>query len=124
MDTKTQSLYELLGGQEVIQKVVDDFYKRILADTRINHYFEHLDMTKQRAHQSAFISQVLGGPEHYSGRSMLNAHKGLDLSKADFDAVAGYLAETLEAFNVPQVHIDTVMSKVAALEREILYKST
>jgi hemoglobin len=120
MFTETTSLYETLGGQAVIEAVVDDFYKRILHDERISHYFSHLEMEKQREHQTAFISQVVGGPQQYTGRSMHEAHSRLKLTKADFNAVVGHLVATLESFQVPQVHIDAVISKIATLEREIL----
>lgn len=120
MSTETTTLYEVLGGQETIAMVVDDFYKRILQDERINHYFSHLDMEKQREHQTAFISQVVGGPKQYTGRSMHEAHSTLKLTKADFNAVVSHLVATLESFQVPQVHIDTIISKIAMLEREVL----
>ncbi len=60
MDTTT--LFEELGGQQAIERVVDDFYKRALADDTVNHFFAHTDMERQRGHQSAFISYALGGP--------------------------------------------------------------
>jgi hemoglobin len=120
MSTQTTTLYELLGGQTAIEAVVDEFYKRILQDERIAHYFTHLDMERQRNHQTAFISSVVGGPQLYAGHSMAEAHAHLRLSKADFDAVAGHLVAALERFSVSQVHIDAVISKIAALEREIL----
>ena len=121
MKPKSTTLYNTLGGHEVMVALVDDFYARVLADARIGHYFEHMNMDRQREHQAAFISQVLGGPEQYSGRSMVEAHAGLDLRKADFDAVASHLEASLEALGVEQTHIDTVMSRIAKLEREILY---
>lgn len=119
MNTQT-TLYELLGGQTAVEAVVDEFYKRILQDERVAHYFTHLDMEQQRNHQTAFMSSVVGGPQLYAGRSMAEAHAHLKLSKADFDAVAGHLVAALERFSVPQVHIDTVMSSIARLEREIV----
>lgn len=64
------ALYEKLGGQQAIDQVVDDFYKRVLADDTINHFFAHTDMEKQRRHQTAFISYALGGANQYTGRSM------------------------------------------------------
>jgi hemoglobin len=120
MSTQPVTLYELLGGQTAIEAVVDEFYKRILQDERIAHFFTHLDMEQQRKHQGAFIASVVGGPQPYAGRSMAEAHAHLKLTKADFDVVAGHLVAALERFSVPQVHIDAVISKIAALEREIV----
>lgn len=84
----TTSLYEKFGGQQAIKRVVDDFYKRVLADDTVNHFFAHTDMEKQRRHQSNFISYALGGPEEYTGRSMEKAHTGLNLQPEHFNAIA------------------------------------
>ena len=56
MDTPKTTLYDKLGGQQAIEQVVDDFYKLVLADDSVNHFFAHTDMEKQRRHQTAFIS--------------------------------------------------------------------
>jgi len=123
MNIQTKSLYDILGGPTVMNAVVEDFYRRVLQDERINHYFEHMDMTRQHEHQIAFISQVLGGPEQYSGRSMVEAHAGLNLTTSDFDAVATHLEASLEQVDISQTQIDEVMSRIAGLEHQILYDS-
>ncbi|HBL12936.1 MAG TPA: group 1 truncated hemoglobin, partial [Cyanobacteria bacterium UBA11162] len=51
MDTTT-TLYEQLGGQQAIEEIVDEFYKRVLADEIVNKFFAHTDMEKQRRHQT------------------------------------------------------------------------
>ncbi|MEM7738555.1 MAG: group 1 truncated hemoglobin [Deinococcota bacterium] len=114
------SLYDKLGGATGVASVVTEFYAYVLADDRISHYFDGMDMDRQRAHQSAFISHVLGGPEHYSGRSMHKAHAHLDLRHADFDAVAGHLVTALEHHGAAQADIDAVLAAIASLERQIV----
>ena len=52
----TGTLYEKLGGEESISKVVDYFYGLVLKDNTVNHYFKETDMDKQRKHQTKFIS--------------------------------------------------------------------
>lgn len=122
MGTQTTSLYQTLGGQVAIESVVAEFYRRVLEDPRINHYFLKVDMEKLHAHQTAFVAHLLGGPHAYMGRDMAEAHVELHLSKSDFDAVAGHMVAALERHAVSQVHIDAVISKIAALEREIVHK--
>ena len=56
-----EPLYDRLGGQDAISKVVDVFYEKVLADETVNKFFEETDMEKQRRHQSLFISWALGG---------------------------------------------------------------
>ena len=117
------TLYEKLGGQQAIEKVVDDFYNRVLADDTVNHFFAHTDMAKQRRHQTAFISYALGGPKQYTGRSMEKAHEGLHLQPEHFDAIAKHLGEALDVNGVSQEDINTVLAHVSTLREAVLNKS-
>lgn len=118
-----QSLFEKLGGEETIAKVVDYFYSElVLKDERVKHFFEHTDMEKQRLHQTKFISFALGGPNQYSGASMAKAHEGMNLQPEHFDAIAQHLHGALAHFGVSEADIDTAITKVASLRDDILYK--
>lgn len=115
-----ETLYERLGGEEAISAVVDRFYDRVTADERLEEFFEGVNMTQLRAHQTQFISSVTGGPVDYTGDDMYEAHKHLDLDEGDFAAVAGHLRASLEEFDVPEEEINEVMTAVAGLEDDIL----
>ena len=55
-----ESLYEKVGGEEAISKVVDYFYSElVLKDETVNQFFQNTDMEKQKSHQSKFISFAL-----------------------------------------------------------------
>jgi hemoglobin len=116
------TLYEKLGGQEAIAQVVDDFYKRVLADDTVNHFFAHTDMEQQRHHQTAFISYALGDSNQYTGRSMEKAHEGLDLQPEHFNAIVKHLSEALAAKGVSPEEINAVLDRIATLKPAVLYK--
>ncbi len=115
-----ETLYQRLGGEEAIAAVVDRFYERVLADDQLAHFFEDVDMDRLRAHQTQFISAVTGGPVQYTGDDMYEAHKHLDLTPADFAAVAGHLQASLEEFDLPEEDVEEVMGAVAKLEDDVL----
>ncbi|MEY9865638.1 hemoglobin [Peribacillus sp. B2I2] len=118
-----QTLYEKVGGEEAIAKVVDYFYSElVLKDDTVNHFFEKTDMEKQRGHQTKFISFALGGPKQYSGQSMAKAHQGMDLQPAHFNAIVNHLSDALAHFGVNEADIETALTKVASLRDDILYK--
>lgn len=120
MSTAVASLFEKLGGTVAIQAVVDEFYQRVLADAELEPYFAHTDMDQQTKHQVNFISMALGGPKHYTGRSMKIAHEDLGITEGHFDLVAGHLVGALQWVGVQQDDIDQVMAAVAPLKDDIV----
>jgi hemoglobin len=116
----TPSLLVQLGGRESIEAVVAIFYGRVLADPRLAHFFRGVQMSRLQAHQIDFFCAVLGGADFYRGKNMVAAHAGLDISDADFDAVAGHLATTLEQVGVPEALRARVIGLVAPLRSQIV----
>ena len=116
----SETLYDRLGGQDAIGAVVDRFYERVLADEQVAHYFDDVDMQKQRAHQTQFISAVAGGPVDYAGTDMEAAHDDLGITHADFEAIAMHLEATLEAFDVEEADRTAVLSAVGEDQDEIV----
>ena len=97
------SLYEQLGGEAAVDAAVDHFYGKVLADDRIRHFFDGVDMEQQARKQKAFLTVAFGGPNHYSGRAMRAAHRKFveqGLSDLHFDAVVENLAATLTEMGV------------------------
>jgi truncated hemoglobin YjbI len=51
-----KTLFERIGGQEAVNMAVDQFYKKVLVDTRVNSFFKNTDMKKQAQMQKDFIT--------------------------------------------------------------------
>lgn len=119
-----QTLYEQIGGEAALGLAVDDFYRRVLQDGSISHFFHGVDMVRLRSHQHAFLSQLLGGPRSYSGRAIEAAHSGLNLTSAHFAAVAGHLGDTLTSLGVEQSLVAEVLAEMAALEPKIVRQAS
>jgi hemoglobin len=115
-----QSIYEQLGGMDVIGMVVDEFYGRVLTDDTLSYLFAGKDLPALKRHQTRFISYALGGPNQYTGRSMRKAHEGLAITPVQFAAVAWHLRSSLEAFAVPEGTIDQIITHVASLQDDIV----
>ena len=108
------TLYERIGGAAAVDLAVDKFYRRVLADDRINLFFEDVDMEKQAGKQKAFLTMVFGGPHNYTGLDMREGHKHLvarGLNGTHFDAVVENLGATLKELGVA----DSDIAEVAAL---------
>ena len=94
-------LYRALGGEAGITKVVDAALAEIHGDLRINIFFEKTDMADLRRLLIEQICAATGGPCTYSGRSMEEAHSGLNLTNADFDAFVEDLVHAMNSTKVP-----------------------
>ena len=77
-------------------------------------------MARLKAHQFAFLSQALGGPEHYSGASMRDAYSRLAIEQRHFDSVAVHLVETLRELGVPEDIISEIAAAVTPLSSQIV----
>jgi len=84
-----KTIYEKLGGAEGVSVIVDEIVEQHIKNEHIKHYFiplkenpEYFNQFKQ--HVKDFLSSGTGGKEKYKGRDMSTAHKGLNLSEADF----------------------------------------
>ena len=117
------SLYEQLGGQAAVEAAVDIFYRKVLNDDRISHYFEAVDMEKQIGKQKAFLTMAFGGPHNYTGLDMRKAHAPLverGLNDGHFNAVAENLSATLVELGVAQPLIDQVMAIAGSTRNDVL----
>jgi hemoglobin len=101
------SLYERLGGVYNIATVVDDFIDRIMADPRLNANSK-VNAAHHRVPPAGFkymvtemVCWATGGPQHYSGQSMADAHRHLEISSREWEAFMDDFGQTLDKFQVP-----------------------
>ncbi|MDP3877516.1 MAG: group 1 truncated hemoglobin [Methylobacter sp.] len=122
---KSQTLYERIGGEAAVNAAVDIFYRKVLADYRINRFFDNADMEKQVAKQKAFFTMAFGGPNNYTGTDMRTAHAHLvkmGLNDSHFDAVMEHLGATLTELNVPADLIAEAAAIAESTRKDILGK--
>lgn len=115
------SLYHKLGGKAAIDAAVELFYTKVLADVRIKHFFDDVNMGKQRRRQKEFLSAAFGGPVPYTGKDMRKAHANLPgLNETHFAAVAENLQKTLEELKISKELIGQVMTIAASTKDDVL----
>jgi hemoglobin len=96
-----QSLYDLLGGGSAITAVVDEFVARCAADAPINSKFARTDIPRLKAMLVEQVSSATGGPARYTGRSMDETHRDMQVAAGEFNALVEDLVATLNGFTVP-----------------------
>ena len=118
-----KSVYEQLGGEPAMAAAVEVFYRKVLADERISHFFEDVDMERQSAKQKAFLTMVCGGPSAYSGQDMRKGHAHLvkrGLNDTHFNAVAEHLSATLLSLGVAKPLVDQVLAIAESARADVL----
>lgn len=118
---RENSLYQKLGGAPAIDAAVELFYKKVLADNRVKHFFDEINMTAQRRKQKEFLSAALGGPVPWTGKDMRRAHENITgLNETHFTAIAENLKATLEELKVSKELIDQALAIVATTKDDVL----
>src|SRR5262245_25951513 len=114
------SIYDQIGGADAVRVAVDMFYDRVLGDPVLAPYFDGVDVRRVKAHQRAFLSAAIGGPQLYQGRSMEAAHSGLDITPDAFGPVVTHLVATLTELGVPEATISDIGAALAPLAADIV----
>lgn len=121
------TLYDRIGGAPAVKAAVDIFYGKVLADARIAHFFDGVDMANQNAKQRAFLIMAFGGPNTYSGADMRRGHAHLvarGLNDSHFDAVVENLAATLKELGVGDAEIGEVANIAESVRDDVLGRGT
>jgi len=114
------ALYLALGGKEGITKVVDLFLAKVDNDLRINLFFEKTDHKDLRNLVIEQFCQATGGPCVYSGRSMEEAHSGMNLDEADFAAFVEDLVSALDELKVPNASQDKLLALLGPMKPQVV----
>jgi hemoglobin len=119
-----KSLYERLGGEPAITAVVADFVGRAAADPKVNFFrdgkYKGIDVPRLKRLLVEFIGKATGGPQKYTGRDMKQAHTGMKITDAEFDALAADLAASLDKFKVPAKEKKELLTIVGTTRKDIV----
>ena len=61
-----------------------------------------------------------GGPCTYAGRSMKEAHAGMDITEAEFEIMVDDLVQTLNAYKVPKKEQDELLALLAPMKSDVV----
>jgi hemoglobin len=117
---KEASLYDRLGGKPAISAVVDDFVGNVAADRRINARFASADIPRLKQMLVDQVCAASGGPCTYTGRDMASAHRGMNISEGEFNALVGDLVQSLDKFKVPDKEKGELLAALGGLKGDIV----
>lgn len=121
------SLYERLGGAYAIATVVDDFVDRLSVNATLNANpaisaaRAHVPKAGLKFHVTALVCEATGGPCKYTGRTMKEAHRHLNITPAQWDAMVADFKTTLNAFHVPVPEQQELITIVGGTRQDIVH---
>jgi hemoglobin len=126
MAIATSSLWDRLGGEATLRKVVDEFVTLATRDPKVNYTRNGRFPLDEQALASAkrtaleIISIGAGGPYLYSGRTIREIHEGMKITDAEFDAIAADFKTALDRSGADPADIDAAVEQVYHTRSEIV----
>ncbi len=114
------TLYQALGAQPGLVKLMDDFGTRLLADPRMKPFFQDVNMTELKDKLVVQVCELSGGPCRRKGPDMVKAHAGFDISRADFNALVEVLQDSLGAQGIAFGTQTRLLARLAPMHRQIV----
>lgn len=125
-----KSLYDRLGGVTAISAVVDQFIANVAADPNMVRTFTPLltevgkgntaRLTALRNNLIDQIGEASGGPQKYTGKDMVTAHKGMKITDTEFNSLVADLVAALDKFSVPTTEKNELLGVLGGLKGMIV----
>jgi hemoglobin len=123
---ETESLYQRLGRSDGITALVDDIVAAHMVNPAIQARFlpyasdpQRLSVIKQ--HLCRFLEAGSGGPSRYTGRSMPDTHRGMNISEAEYMAAIDDILAVLRKHAIDEQTQKDVLAIAYSLKGDILH---
>ena len=120
MTTQTQSLYDRLGGLDVLDALTESWVARVGGDDRANGKFARTDIARLMKEVAGQLCEAAGGPCAYTGRSMRDTHAGMKTTAGEFDVVMQHLGAALDDLHVPKTEHDELVDLLRPMREDIV----
>lgn len=116
------SLYERLGGRPGIEAIAEDIWNNHISNPLINKRYADSDPKEVKRLVTEMCCAGFGGPETYTGKDMISAHKGMNINDTEFVAVCDDVLKALDQNNVGQREKDEILCILYSLKNEVVYQ--
>lgn len=117
----TQTLYQRLGEAKGISQLVDDVMAAHLANPLIKTRFENIkDLDRAKRMAREFFGAGSGGPEPYTGKDMVAAHKGMNISEQEYLAATDDILGAMDKNKHDEETKKDVLAIIYSLKNHIM----
>lgn len=91
-----ENLFEKIGGEAGVSKVVEEYFKRVLDDPRIRNRFNGVDVDAAKRNYTNFISNLLKNPSPYTSGPLAESHRTRNITKHEFNLALSFFEDVLK----------------------------
>jgi hemoglobin len=113
-------LYEQLGGQPGLARLVDALLPRVLADARLAPFFKDVNQDYLKGQLVAEFCHVSGGPCVRKGPDMKQAHAAFDIDRGTFNAMVEALQQAMDDQEIAFATQNRLLARLAPMHRDIV----
>ena len=114
------SLYERIGGEAVVHRVVEEVIDRSAADPRTARSFKDVKIARVKEKLREQICEISGGGCTYTGDPMREVHKGLHNTDAEFASMVQFTREALAHAGVGEREKNELLRLLAPMKKDIV----
>ena len=116
------TLFERLGGEIKVRKIVNDVLDKNSNNPLIAHHFSNIDMKGLKEKAFEFFSMGTGGPHQYTGKDMRTAHANMNISAEEYDSATEDTLSALDDNGIGQEEKNEVLAILEHLKGDIVTK--
>jgi len=117
-----ESLYEKLGENRTIHKVMVRTLELSMQDKRVASTLERSDLDRLAQLLTEQTCELTGGPCKYDGLNMKKAHVGLGLTTSHFNALVEHLQQAMSEENISNRTQNQLLALFAPMHRDVVEK--
>lgn len=121
----SETLYDRLGGRAGIGKLCDRVVDLHLENKVVSPRYQALDqeaLDRAREKVKEFFAAGAGGPVEYTGRDMIETHRGMNINASEYVAVVDDIMQAMNEMEYPQPVCDEVLGIAYSLKDEIMHR--
>jgi hemoglobin len=115
------SLYDRLGGEEKIEKIAATIFENHSKNDAVRSRYVDSDRDNVIRLVAEFICADTGGPQIYTGKNMIDTHRGMNISEAEYVAVLDDILDALNTHQIGQREQEEFLMIAYSLRGEILH---
>ncbi len=96
------TLFDQLGGEEALRRIIDRFIDKVFDDPMIGFFFRAASRERVKEKEYEFAARHLGADVPYTGRPLREAHAAHPIMGGQFNRRLQILRDTLAEMNVPE----------------------